>query len=195
MRALTMPLGIVECEADVRSGREIAPMRQLRAVMPLHEVHSDPLKQMVAMFAAEVTAAVTAAGGPDDPLFDFLLGSVQALDVADARGTANFPLCFLYRLGEMLGVEPDTETYRPGCIFDMRDGVWRSSAPLHGQSLTPERSEAVYMLSRMNYTNMQAFRYNRQQRAELTDGIIRYLTIHIGSIPPLRTLDILRSML
>ena len=50
IRALTMPLSILECETDVKPGREVMPIRQVRPVIVLGEVHTHPVKQMLAMF-------------------------------------------------------------------------------------------------------------------------------------------------
>lgn len=195
MRALTMPLGIVECETDIRPGRDIHPMRQVRPITVHADLHANPLKQMVAMFTAEVLAASISAGEADERIFDFVAGAASCLDKADGPATANFPLCFLYRLGEMLGVEPDISTFTPGSMLDMRDGRWRRSAPLHGECLSPEASDAAAMLSRMTFENMGAFRFSRAERAEGTDAILRYFSIHIAPLGTLKTLPVLRSML
>lgn len=50
MKALTMPLGLVECASELRPGREILSMRQVAQSVPLAELHADPFKQMLAMF-------------------------------------------------------------------------------------------------------------------------------------------------
>lgn len=194
-RALTMPLGLVECETEIRPGREILPMRQARPIAVNAGIHANPLKQMVAMFVAEVLALTLSAGVPDERVFDFVTGAAVRLENADERGTANFPVCFLYRLGEILGVEPDISTYNKGKLLDMRDGRWRTSAPIHGECLSSSASEAAALLARMTFDNMEAFRFRRGERAEITDAILRYYSIHIAPLGSLKTLDILRSML
>ncbi|MCI9285747.1 MAG: hypothetical protein HFJ91_08160 [Muribaculaceae bacterium] len=195
MRALTMPLGVVECESETRSLRDILPMKQLRAVMPLAGVHSDPIKQMVAMFVAETLSLVLRGGGSEPALFDFLTESIGVLEKADPRRTANFPICFLCRLAEKLGVEPDTTTYTPGSMLDMREGIWRRSAAIHGESLGPADSDTAYLISRMTYGNMGAFRFSRHDRATIIETILRYYTIHVGPMSPMHTPGILHAML
>lgn len=195
LRALSMPLGIVECETDIRPGRDVLPMRQARPLSVHASLRSNPLKQMVAMFAAEVLSLVI-GGEPDEKLFDFVAAATDRLDKADSRATANFPVCFLYRLGEILGVEPDVSTFTKGRLLDMRDGRWRMTAPLHGECLSPSASEAAAMLSRMTFDNMGAFRFSREERAEVTDAILKYYSIHLSPLGgAAKTLDVLRSML
>ncbi len=195
IRALTMPLGIVECESDPRPGREVMPMRQARPIAIHAGIHANPLKQMVAMFAAEVLSITLSAGEPDERIFDFVATAASYLDKADGRATANFPICFLYRLGELLGVEPDVSTYNIGGMLDMRDGRWRMSAPLHGECLSPRSSAVAALLSRMTFDNMGAFRFRRDERTEITDAILRYYSIHIAPSGSIKTLEILRAML
>lgn len=195
MRALTMPLGIVECASDVRPGREILPMRQVAQSVPLAELHADPVKQMMALFLAEVLTAVLQGGGADEGMYDFLEMVIRILDNADARQTANFHLCFLYGLGRRLGIEPDVSTYVDGSLLDMEDGTWRLSAPLHRNFLDPESSALAWRLSRMTFANMGRFRFNRMERNAILDGMLEYFSIHYVSMRRLRSLDILRTLL
>lgn len=195
MRALTMPLSLVECASDPRPGREILPMRQAVQAVALPELHTDPFKQMVAMFLSEVLAAVLPGGGPDQGMYDFLEASVRILEAADSRQTANFHICFLYNLGRRLGIEPDVSTYVEGSILDMADGTWRLTAPLHRDYLLPEASALAWRLSRMTFANMDHFRFNRNERNAILDGILEYFSIHYVSMRRLRSLDILRSLL
>lgn len=195
LRALTMPLGVVECQTERRPGREVLPMRQAVQGLALRSLHSDPVKQMMSMLIAEVLGVALQAGEPDRMLYDYIEGAIAYLDGADARQTANFHLCFLYQLGRHLGIEPDTSTYGPGRVLDMMDGCWRMTAPLHRHYLNPEESAAAYGVSRMNFGNIGAFRYNRTERNRILDGILDYYSLHYASMRGLRSLDIVRSLL
>lgn len=195
MRALTMPLCVVECVTERRSAREIIPMRQVQQLFPLTSIHSNPVKQMVAMFLAEVLSALLRETNEDESLFDFIAGSVRILDEADASGTANFHICFLYQLGRLLGIEPDTSTFTPGSILDIRDGIWRRTMPLHPDYLPPEESEAAYHLSRMTFANYYKYRYTREERNRILDALLHYFSVHYVSLRNIHSLEILRSML
>lgn len=195
MRALTMPLSVVECVSERRAGREIMPLRQAAQSVPLATLHSDPVKQMMAMFLAEVLSVVLQGGAPDSAMYDFLEASVAFLDMADARQTANFHICFLYHLGRRLGIEPDVSTYAAGSLLDLRDGTWRMSAPLHRSFLNPEDSAVAFRLARMTFANMDRFRFNRMERNAILDNMLEYFSLHYVSMRHLRSLDILRAML
>ncbi|MDE6429975.1 MAG: DNA repair protein RecO [Duncaniella sp.] len=195
VRALTMPLAVIECVSEVRPGREILPMRQVAQSLPLASLHSDPVKQMMAMFLAEVLAVTLQGGDTDGALFDFLVSSIGRLDEADGRRTSNFHICFLFNLARHLGIEPDASTYLRGSLFDLADGRWRASMPLHREFLTADAAEVAYKLSRMTFGNMHRFRFNRTERNAIVDAILDYYSIHYVSMRHLRSLDILRMML
>jgi len=195
MRALTMPLGVVECQTERRPGREIMPMRQAVQAFALRSLHSDPVKQMMAMFLAELLSITLPAGEADASLYDFLIGAIRFLDNADPRRTSNFHICFLYHLGRLLGIEPDVSTYRRGAILDLADGVWRTSPPLHRQYLSPEDSDVAYRLSRMTFVNLGRYRFSRDERNRIVDAIVEYYSIHYVPLRKMRTLSVLRGLL
>lgn len=195
MKALAMPLSVIECVSEPRPGREILSMRQVQQGVALKSLHSDPVKQMIAMFLSEVLAVTLQGGDPDEAMFDFLVACIEVLDKADAAGTANFHICFLFNLARHLGIEPDASTYTEGSVFDMADGRWRRSMPLHRNFLATADSEIAYRLSRMTFSNMHRFRFNRRERNAIVDGILGYYSLHYVLMRHLRSLDILRMML
>lgn len=193
-RALLMPLGLAECVADIKPGREIHQMSEPRSDNPLHGLRSNPVKSAVAMFVAELLGVVLRDGPPDEGLFDFICRSVLLLDALPAARTANFHICFLYYLGRYLGIEPDTESFREGCVFDMVDGTFRMTAPMHRHYLEPQRARAVAMLGRMTFANMHLFRMTRLQRNDLLDGVLEYYSLHYTGLGGLHSLDVLREI-
>lgn len=194
LRALTMPLGLVECDTDARPGRDVLPLRQARPLAVLTDMHSNPVKQMMAMFLAEVLSVVLRESVPDPNIYDYVAASARYLDSLPTNEVANFHICFLMHLGRILGIEPDVSTYAPGAMLDMRDGIWRPTPPLHGEVLTPEESATALSISRMTFANMGSFRFNRMQRARALDLVLRYYSLHVTPLTGLRSLDILRTL-
>lgn len=193
-RALLMPLGLVECVADIRPGRDIHIMSQPRCINSLQGIRSNPIKTSVALFIAEVLDATVREAQPDRNIWHFVENSVMMLDALPGNSVANFHICFLMRLGPLLGIEPDVSTYSPGRVFDMIDGVFRASPPLHRNYLDSKQAEAVAALSRINYLNMHLFKMSRDERAEMLDGILRYYSIHYAPLTGLKSLEVLRML-
>lgn len=193
-RALLMPLSIVECVADIKPGREVHIMHEPRIAVPLLSVRAHPVKSALAMFTAELLGAVLRDGPPDSILYNYITGAIAILETLPPHGLANFHIWFLYSLGRSLGIEPDTSAYRPGLFFDMIDGCFRLSPPLHRHYLSPSESNMVAILGRMTPANMHLFRMSRSERNDLLDGILKYYSLHHVGLNNLKGLDVLREL-
>lgn len=194
-RALLMPLSIVDCEVNVRPGRDIHQLSSPRPVEVLNNIVTHPGRRMTAQFLAEVLSVVLREGQPDEGMFSFLYRSIKYLNDLPAAQTVNFNLAFLYALGRVAGIAPDASTYREGYIFDIADGVFRASTPLNGKWLSADDSKVLWKLSRMTFDNMRFYRFTREQRNRALDTILDYFTIHYASLRSLQSLPVLRSMI
>ena len=192
-RALFQPLSIVEIETDIVPHRDIYRILQVHCLQPLANLHTDPVKNAVALFVTELLSHVIVEQEENAPLFSYVSSSVALLDRIE-RGVANFHLCFLYNLGLFIGIEPDVATYEEGRIFDMMNGVFIDGLPLHGHFLSREESAALYRLSRINYENMHLYRFNRQQRMRLLELMLDYYRLHSSAIGELRSPAILSAL-
>lgn len=190
-----MPLGLVECMADVRPGRDILSMRDVRPMAVMSPVATgDVVKMALAAFMAEVLGLLLRERTPDEHLFDFV-ASMAAELAAAGPGVANFHLMFLYRLSRFLGVEPDVATYAPGRFFDMREGVFRILVPIHADYLSPQEGRVVVMLSRMRSHNLHRWRLNRNNRNDILDHILDYYARHLGvRTDSMSSLAVLRTL-
>ncbi len=57
-RAMMMPMSVIECVADIRQGRDIVSISDVRPSEVFPMVHSTPYKMAVAMFMAEFLGVV-----------------------------------------------------------------------------------------------------------------------------------------
>lgn len=195
-RALLMPLSVVECEADVRPGRDINFMSQPRGILTMDRVYSHPVKNAIAMFLSEFLSIVLKETMPDPGRFSFIVDSINLLtELSDNHAIANFHICFMLRAGRFLGIEPDYSSYAPGRVFDMTDGIFKApfSATLN-HTLTPEESKALVMLGRMTYSNMGVFRLGRTLRNRILELIIEFYSIHLTSLSSMKSLEVLRTL-
>ncbi len=191
--ALLMPLSLVDLEAGIRSGRDLAIMREVRRNYPLATLYSDPVKNAIALFISELLAHVIQEPEGNDPLFRYIEQSVRLLEQLPDH-IANFHICFLFHLGAHLGIQPNLESYRKGCWFDMTDGVFVPAAVRGHAMLRPDEAQVIHLLSRMTFSNMGIFRFNRDERNSVLDVIISYYRLHNAAIGTLRSPDILKQL-
>ena len=191
--ALLMPLSLIDLEAGVRHGRELSILREVRRNYPLATLYSDPIKNAIALFISELLAHVIQEPEGNDPLFRYIEQSVQLLEQMPGQ-IANFHICFLYHLGAHLGIQPNVDSYRKGYWFDMTEGVFVPGAVRGHMHLQPDEAQVIYLLSRMTFSNMSVFRFNREERNRMLDLIISYYRLHNAAIGTLRSPDILKQL-
>ena len=200
-RALTMPMAVFECQADVRPGREIVTARDVRGI--ILPPSGSPIATVQALFLADLLGALLREPLPDAPLFAYLRQSAATLAQAAlhndagtraARLLPNFHLSFMLRLQRFLGIEPDWSTYRPGAVFDMAGGVFRALPPAHPHYLVPQEAEAAYSLSRMTPLNCHIFKLSRHDRNTILDRLLAYYRQHFPTLGTLPSTEILRQL-
>ncbi|MDE5627748.1 MAG: DNA repair protein RecO C-terminal domain-containing protein [Candidatus Amulumruptor sp.] len=193
-RALLMPMSIVGGELNVAAGRSVGTVGDLSALTVFPAIHANPVKGAVALFMADMLAAVVREGVCDPLLWDFAAASVAALERIPASRLANFPIVFAMRLADMLGIAPDSATYCRGRILDLRDGVYRATVPLHPDIATANESRIVALAGGLGYHDMHRLRLSLDDRRQLLDGVLRFITMHHARVDNLKSLAVLRSL-
>ena len=191
--AMLMPLSLVNIEASVANGRDLARLREVQRNFPLATIYSDPVKNAVALFISELLAHVIQEPEGNAYLFRYIEQAVQLLEQMPDK-IANFHICFLYHLGAHLGIQPNIESYRQGYWFDMTEGVFTPAAVGGHALLQPQEAQVIHLLSRMTFSNMGVFRFNRDERNRMLDVIISYYRLHNAAIGTLRSPDILKQL-
>ena len=130
---------------------------------------------------------------PDQGLFDYLAESVALLERLD-QGIANFHIVFLMGLTRFLGIFPNLEGYRPGVLFDLREGAFTDRLPTHPDYLGPRESEVFYSLLRIRYGNMALYAFSRQERVSILRRIIDYYRLHLPEFPEIHSLAIFQDL-
>ena len=113
--ALFQPMFAVEFEGLESSRMQMHRFREVRSGIVLQSLPFDVRKSTIALFMAEVLYRLVKECEPNQRLFDFVWGSVAALDALD-EGVANFHLWFLTNLSRFLGFSPGN-AYLPGAWF------------------------------------------------------------------------------
>ena len=191
--AMFMPLSVIGFEGRLQSGRDLGTLHDVRRVLSLQSIYSDPMKNAIAMFLSELLSHTIHEQEQNMVLYSYLKSCISRLE--DNKGSvANFHICFLYRLGQFIGIQPDIESYREGYWFNMNDGVFTSSPSAGMKTLTPAQAQVLPLLSRMTFDNMHLFKFNREQRNEMIDVMLSYYRIHNSTLGTLRSPDVLKQL-
>ena len=192
-RSLLLPLSVLELEVEHLNTRDIQRIKEAKSGFIFTQLHYHPVKNALTLFLSEVLYRIIQEKEANQALFDYLLRSVQWLEIADA-GVANFHLTFLLHLSTYLGIRPDNKTYEPGSYFDLRNGVFSTSIPGHNNFLNKNDSLVFERLLRMNFENMALYTFTRQERSAIIRHIIDYYRLHLSGFPEIKSLSVMQSL-
>ena len=190
--ALFQPMFALEFEGLESPRMQLHRMRDVRNGIVLQSLPFDVRKSTIALFMAETLYRLVRESEPDGPLFDFVWGSVAALD-ALTEGIANFHLWFLSNLSRFLGFSPGND-YLPDAWFDIREGIYTPSRPAHDEALSRDDACILHDMLECDVRCIAEIGLNRRQRVAYLDALLTYYGYHLDAIHAVRSVGILQEV-
>ncbi|MBF1442657.1 DNA repair protein RecO [Prevotella pallens] len=187
------PMTLLDFEYDFRQRSNLQRIKDVRVSLPYSSIPIDPAKSCISLFLSEFIYYATRNEQENPTLFTYISTSLEWLDNA-YEDFANFHLVFMMRLGKFLGFHPFLEDFTPGCFFDLRNGCFTLSMPLHADFLNAADAGHLYNLMRMNFDTMKLFKLSHDDRNRITEIVLRYYKLHLPNMPELQSFDILREV-
>ncbi len=187
------PMTLLDFEYDFRQRSNLQRIKDVRVSLPYSSIPIDPAKSCISLFLSEFIYYATRNEQENPTLFTYISTSLEWLDNA-YEDFANFHLVFMMRLGKFLGFHPFLEDFTPGCFFDLRNGCFTLSMPLHTDFLNAADAGYLYNLMRMNFDTMKLFKLSHDDRNRITEIVLRYYKLHLPNMPELQSFDILREV-
>ena len=190
---LFQPLNILEIEFDYNPRKEIQTVSEARIDYPCSSIPFDPFKISISLFIAEFLKYALQNEQKNELLFNYVEQSIQWLDNTKS-GFANFHIVFMIKLSHFVGFYPNAEEYRPGCMFDLKDGSFTSIIPTHKQVIRPQEAAIIPLLLRLNYATMHLLKLSRTARNQCTDSILEYYKLHVPGFPDLKSFSVMKEL-
>lgn len=190
--ALLQPMFVLEFVGLESPKMEMHRMKDVRTALSLTSLPFDVRKSTMSLFMAEVLYRLVREVEPNSSLFDFVCGSVEALDSLQ-DGIANFHLWFLVRLSSFLGFYPGNE-YIPNCGFDIREGLFTPFMPLHGDAIQPAEASVLNELMCCETSELGSIKLARAQRSDFLNSMLAYFGYHLDAINQVRSVQILKEV-
>ena len=192
----------------------MAYLKEYEPAIPLTSLRSDIVKSSIALFISELLYRTIVEQNSDDRLFAWLCDAIARLDAlgqevpeeaagqtspeaASGQGAspavANFHLWFLAGLCTVLG-------FGPSQSGDFDGSEYLQSAKLTGDrpaTSDPSRGDNLTLLRELTskpFAEAMAIPLNGTRRRDFCDGIIRYISYHLGINLHLRSLDVLHDL-
>lgn len=192
-KQLFQPATLLDLELDHRERANLQRLRSARITLAYTTIPMSAVKMAQAMFCAEFLSYVSRGETDCGLLFNYVADSMAWLDAATGP-TANFHLVFMLRLSRFVGFYPNLDDYADGSWFDLREGRFTMSQPLHNDVVGPAEAAMLSKLMRMNYQTMHLFRMSHNDRNHITELIVNYYRLHTPQMPEMKTLGVLREL-
>lgn len=187
------PLSVLELVFDYRQKSALQRVKDVRFAYTYRSLPYEPYKSAMALFLSEFLDRALKHESDNDPLFSYMLYSLQWLDASE-RAFSNFHLVFITRLTRFLGFYPNVEAWHEGCFFDMVNACFVPARPFHHACLEPREAALIPLFMRMNYDSMRFFAMNRAERERYLEVLNEYYRLHLPEFPALKSPEVLKEV-
>lgn len=190
--ALFQPMFALEFEGIESSKMQMHRFGEVHSGIVMQSTPFDVKKSTIALFMAEVLHRLIKESEANSMLFDFVWGSIEALDAA-TEGVANFHLWFLSHLCRFLGFSPGNE-HEPQAWFNIAEGVFTHEQPRPEHCMTQENALILRDMLECDVRYLSEVGLNRHQRVDFLEALIRYYGYHLDTIHSVQSIRILQEV-
>ena len=135
------PLQVLNIEMYYKESRNIQTLKEINLVRTRDKIPYDISRNAIAFFMGEVLTKTLNENDADTEIYDFVYNSIEYLDTSNI--ITNFHISFLIGFTGYLGISPNNSFSENKIFFDMRDGHFVESPPLHGYYMNREFSHLL----------------------------------------------------
>jgi DNA repair protein RecO (recombination protein O) len=190
--ALFQPMFALEFEGLTSTKMDMHRFGEVHAGLVLQSIPFDVKKSTIALFMAEVLHRLVKESEANEMLFDFVWGSVEALDAA-TEGVANFHLWFLSHLCRFLGFSPGNE-YMPEAWFNIAEGHFTRECPPREYRISQENALILRDMLECDVRYLAEVGLNRHQRVDFLSALMAYYSYHLDTINSVQSIRILQEL-
>jgi DNA repair protein RecO (recombination protein O) len=190
--ALFQPLFALEFEGLESPRMQMHRLGEVHNGIVLQSTPFDIKKSTIALFMAEVLHRLVKESEANELLFDFVWGSIEALDAA-TEGVANSHLWFLSHLCRLLGFSPGNE-YMPDAWFNIAEGLYTLQEPPREYRISQENALILRDMLECDVRYIAEIGLNRHQRVEFLSALVRYYGYHLDTINSVQSIRILQEV-
>ena len=191
--ALFFPLSVIDMEVEQIPLRDIHRLKDVHRQFPLYSINVNVVKLSISFFLSEFLTKILQETNENNIIFSFIKDSIVVLEETK-KGLANFHLVFMFKLTQFLGIMPNLDNYQEGSLFDLLNGFYSTTKPLHNHHLSIRESSYLDIFKRIDYDNMHLYRLSQNDRNAIINYILDYYRMHVYDFPEIKSLQVLREM-
>ncbi len=176
-----------------KESRNIHHLREFSVPYSLSGIYTDIRKSCIAVFLGEILSQVLKEETHNYELYDHIEGSLRFLSESSS-GFSNFHIAFLIGLSSYLGFEPGKRTSAREKFFDLADGRFAETPPVHGYYADEVISGILAGFFSASYGSMGAIPLTGSLRNDVLETIIKYYSIHLPLFKKVKSLQVLKEI-
>ncbi|MCX6277351.1 MAG: DNA repair protein RecO [Bacteroidetes bacterium] len=213
--ALFQPLTLLDLEVYHREQASLQSIRGVHLAVPYQTIPFDIRKSSVALFINELLYKSIREEEPNPNLFGFLWNTCIALDSTD-ENVSDFHIRFAIQLMHYLGIFPQLNYSLETNLFNMREGIFQSGAPMYPECLDAKLSIKFFALLESNLSlsdltpgpspkeedptpgpspKREGGMIVASERRELLEKILQYYQLHLPGFTGIKSHGILQEAL
>jgi DNA repair protein RecO (recombination protein O) len=187
------PLNIIDIVFYKKENQSIAKLKEVSQGIITNTIPFDPVKRALALFIGEVIYRTVREEVANPAMFQFLSSSIQILDVIHS-GVSNFHLVFLMQLTRHLGFFSGNQWSEATQIFDLKNGVFAHSEPLHPLFLDKSNSKLFNEIMQTSFENVETLKLNHTIRNSIINDLLSFYQVHLGTVADIKSLAVLTEV-
>lgn len=191
--SMFQPMTLLQLVVYHRNNRDLQNIREVSIEEPFHSIASDLRKSTVSIFLAEIIYKAIKEHEANKELFDFLASSLNFFNM-QSEGIENFHLYLLVMLSRFMGLQPLLGDAGNHSFFDLREGKFSASQPLHTEYLQGKASFGLYALTFTSASELGSLKLDKPTRDELLNALLLYYQIHLHGMGSIKSLEVLREV-
>jgi DNA repair protein RecO (recombination protein O) len=190
--AMILPLTQLTIVASHKDKGTLERIKECTVAHPYTGIYVDPVRNALALFLAEVLMRSLKEEQGNVEKYAFVTDSCNLLDELP-EVPAHFHISFLLGLSRYLGFYPETASANNGVYFDLMEGVFLPTSPLHPYQLGVESTAALKELCAAGF-NTPVNRISKHLRKELLAGVLQYYKLHVDGFGDLKSVEVLEEL-
>jgi len=177
-----------------KPGGNMHRLKEAQAGYRLRSIPFSIVKSSLLLFIIDVARNAFRSFAEHETAYRFLMDQIQQLDERQEK-LSLVPIQFLMELSFYLGFGPEFDQKAPPAFFDLRQGVFSSSMPVHPNYFAERDASLFWALGRhLQKGEPYPNEIDRITRQRLLDALILFFRLHIDQFKTPKSHEILSQL-
>ncbi|TKC12162.1 DNA repair protein RecO [Pedobacter polaris] len=191
---ILQPLHLLDMVVYHKINTQVQRVAEARPSPVFRSIPYNVIKNTIVQFLNEVLYKSIRQQHTDENLFDFIYNAISWFDESD-EPAVNFHLAFLLKLSRFLGFAPHEQTRSDQKYFDLQEGDFKSTMPIHPYFIDKTDANYFLLLFSTSFEKINEIKLDNKVRRFLLDKILVYYTLHTASFGQIKSHQVLEEVL